>query len=179
MKRAVLLLLVMTAAPAAAQVRIPPPPKRGEPAVQPRVFVLATIQQFAAADTFDAVFGGTTHPFFGGGTARILPVEFVGGYRFRGGARSRLTPYFGGGIGAFNYKEESEFDEAEEEISFTKAGYLALAGVEFRLSRRLSAAVDVQYSRVPGALGDGGLSQEFDEDDLGGLAVRFRLMVGN
>jgi hypothetical protein len=164
------------------------------------------------------VFGGTTHPFFGGGiqlawrggffvdgtlsffrktgerafrfegetfglgiplTARILPVEFVGGYRFRGGARSRLTPYFGGGIGAFNYKEESEFDEGDEEISFTKAGYLALAGVEFRLTRRLSAAVDVQYSRVPGALGDGGLSQEFDEDDLGGLAVRFRLMVGN
>ena len=27
--------------------------------------------------------------------------------------------------------------------------------------------------------GDGGLSAEFGEDDLGGLAVRFRFMVGN
>jgi hypothetical protein len=36
----------------------------------------------------------------------------------------------------------------------------------------------VQYSSVSDILGQGGLSQELGEDNLGGVAVRFRLMVG-
>jgi hypothetical protein len=31
---------------------------------------------------------------------------------------------------------------------------------------------------VPDALGGGGLSAEFNEDDLGGTVVRFRVIVG-
>jgi hypothetical protein len=39
-------------------------------------------------------------------------------------------------------------------------------------------AVDVQYTHVPGILGDAGVSQATREDDLGGLAGRFKLIVG-
>jgi hypothetical protein len=38
--------------------------------------------------------------------------------------------------------------------------------------------VDVQYTTVPGILGEGGISQELGEDDLGGVAVRFRFVLG-
>ena len=90
-----------------------------------------------------------------------------------------MTPYVGAGIGAYFYKEESDFDESGDDIESSHAGYLGVAGVEFGVSRRIFTAFDVQYSHVPGILGDGGLSQEFGDDSLGGLAVRFRLMVGN
>src|SRR6185436_16546318 len=32
-----------------------------------RPFVMASVQQFSAQETFDAAFGATTEPFFGGG----------------------------------------------------------------------------------------------------------------
>ena len=215
---AAVLIVLGAAVPARAQVRIPDPPSRSESSVSPRVFALASVQQFSAADTFDAAFGGSVHPFFGGGIqlawrngyffdgtvsffrktgeraftfdgeafglgiplkSTLLPVEFTTGYRFAGGGESRVIPYVGVGIGFYSYNEESDFDEAEDEVSSHKPGYLGMAGVEFRMSRRLWSAVDVQYSRVPGILGDGGLSAVLGDDDLGGLAIRFRLMVGN
>jgi hypothetical protein len=208
-------LVCALATPAAAQVRIPPLPSQSEPVVSPRVFVLAAVQKFAAADTFDTAFGRSVQPFLGGGLqvawrngffvdgaisffhktgerafifedepfplgvpleATIVPFEATTGYRFLGSPQSRVTPYVGGGVGAYSYKEGSDSDD---EVSIQKAGVLALAGVELRVSRRLWTAFDVQYSHVPGILGDGGLSAEFGEDDLGGIAVRFRFMVGN
>ena len=106
--------------------------------------------------------------------------EFAAGYRFARGGEARVTPYVGGGFGVYNYQEESDFDDPQDdEVSFHKPGYLGMAGLEFKVSRRIWTAVDVQYSRVPGILGDGGLSGALGEDDLGGFAVRFRLMVGN
>jgi opacity protein-like surface antigen len=216
MRYAAVLSMWLVATPALAQ-RIPDPPGQSEPSVAPRVYFLATVERFAAADTFNAAFGGSAYPFFGGGIqaawkngffldgavsyfrktgerafafqgetfglgipvkATLIPVEFSAGYRF-GGSGSRVTPFAGGGLGIYNYKEESGFDEAGDEVSSHKAGYFGLAGVEFRMSRRIWSAVDVQYSRVPGILGDGGLSALFGEDDLGGFAIRFRLMVGN
>ena len=72
---AAVLVLLSLAAPATAQVRIPPPPQRGEPNAVPRVYFLATVQQFDAEDTFETVFGRAVHPFFGGG----LQVAFRNG----------------------------------------------------------------------------------------------------
>jgi len=36
----------------------------------------------------------------------------------------------------------------------------------------------VQYSHVPGILGNAGVSQQAGESDLGGVAARFKLVVG-
>ena len=212
---AALLLAIFLAAPAFAQVSVPPP---APPNSSLRLFALASAQRFTAGDTFEAVFDGAVHPFFGGGlqavvkrnwfiegtisyfkktgerafvfqgettglgiplTASVLPLEFTAGYRFVGAPKSRVTPYLGGGIGAYKYKESSDFDESGDEVDTTQAGYQLLAGVEFRMTRRLWSAIDIQYTHVPGILGEGGISAELGDDDLGGIAVRYRLMVGN
>jgi hypothetical protein len=51
-------------------------------------------------------------------------------------------------------------------------------GAEFRLHRWVGLSVDAQYSRVKGILGAGGLSAQLGESDLGGIAARFKLIVG-
>jgi hypothetical protein len=41
-----------------------------------RVFAMATEQSFAAVDTFDATFGKTYGPFFGGGAQLVVNDRF-------------------------------------------------------------------------------------------------------
>jgi opacity protein-like surface antigen len=208
-KRAILVLLACACAlpaPAAAQ---------DAPALALRPFALATEQSFAAIDTFDATFGHSTEPFFGGGvqllihdgiyveftasrfkkdgdrafrsgginyslgiplTATITPLELTGGYRFH--FWPRVRPYVAGGIGSYGYTETSGFADPGDDVSVRHKGYLANAGAEFRLHRWVGLGVDVQYSHVPGILGQGGISQQTGENDLGGVAARFRLLVG-
>jgi hypothetical protein len=45
-------------------------------------------------------------------------------------------------------------------------------GLEARIWKRIGAGLEVQYRGVADALGDGGLSEAFNETDLGGAAVR-------
>jgi hypothetical protein len=63
-----------TGAPALAQSRQAPSPRPREPypAISPRGFVLFGQQQFAADQTFDAVFDKTALPFVGGGADIVL-----------------------------------------------------------------------------------------------------------
>ena len=196
------------AAPAAAQ---------DPPALSIRPFVMATEQSFAAIDTFDAVFGKTVLPFFGGGvqvvvndgffaelsasrfrktgeraylsggkafklgiplTATITPFEISGGYRFRLRQLPRVRPYAAVGYGSYAYQETSDFAQAGDDVDTKHPGYVVNGGAEFRLHRWVGLAVDVQYSHVPGILGTGGVSQQAGESDLGGVAARFKLVVG-
>ena len=67
----------MMVAPVAAQ---------DPPALSIRPFVMATEQSFAAVDTFNAVFGKTYFPFFGGGAQVVIHDRFfaeVSASRFR------------------------------------------------------------------------------------------------
>jgi len=193
-----------------------PPPYR-EPKVGVRPFFLVTGQRFLAGETFDAVFGRSVEPFWGGGVnvhfaqglfidatvshfsgdgeraftfegdsfglgiplrATVTPIEFSAGWRFPQGRQHQVVPYVGGGIGTYKYSEESDFASDTENLSAQKTGFLVVGGSEFRVHRIVTTAVDVQYSSVSGILGQGGLSEEFGEDNLGGIAVRFRVMVG-
>lgn len=61
-----LLVVLMLAAPAAAQQAGDVPP------LSIRPFVLGTLESFAASETFDAVFGRTYQPFFGGGVQVLV-----------------------------------------------------------------------------------------------------------
>jgi len=73
----VLVAGLAVATPAAAQT---------PPAVSIRPFVMATAQSFAASDTFDASFGKTVLPFFGGGIQVVVNGGFfveLGISRFR------------------------------------------------------------------------------------------------
>ena len=109
-------------------------------------------------------------------TARITPLEISAGYRFM--ASPRLIPYAGAGIARYAYTETSDFADAGENIDTTHTGYLVLGGVEVRAHRWVGVSVDVQYTQVTGILGSAGISKEFGEDNLGGTAVRVKVLVG-
>jgi hypothetical protein len=196
------------AAPAAAQ---------DPPAVSIRPFVMATEQSFAAIDTFDATFGKTYFPFFGGGvqvvihdgffveasasrfrqtgeraylsggtafklgiplTATITPLEISAGYRFTLPQLPRVRPYAAIGYGSYSYQETSDFAEPGDNVDTRHGGYLVNGGAEFRLHTWVGLAIDVQYNQVKGILGSGGVSQQAGESDLGGVAARFKLVIG-
>jgi opacity protein-like surface antigen len=110
-------------------------------------------------------------------TVTISPVEVAAGYRFRNFRRS-VTPYVGTGLGVYRYKETSPAAEPGEEVDERHAGWLFVAGAEMRVHRWLALGADLHYSYVPGILGQAGLSKEADEHSLGGVAARFRVIVG-
>jgi hypothetical protein len=110
-------------------------------------------------------------------TATIVPIEFSAGYRF-GGQDAKVIPYAAGGIGRYNYQEQSDFAADGDNIDTHHIGYLVNGGVEFRLQKWIGATADVQWTHVPGILGQAGLSQAAGESDLGGVAVRFKVVVG-
>ena len=109
----------------------------------------------------------------------IMPIEISGGYRF--GAEwssTRVIPYVAAGLASYKYTETSGFEVAGDKVSERGSGFLVLGGAEFRVHPWVSASADVQYTRVGGVFGEGGLSQQLEEDDLGGVAVRFRVIIG-
>ena len=109
-------------------------------------------------------------------TASLTPLEFSAGYRFH--PWPQLRPYVGGGAGAYHYKESSQFSTDQENIDSTHAGVILEGGLEFRLHRWIGVAADAHYTYVPGILGDAGISKDFGEKSLGGIAARFRFIVG-
>jgi len=219
---ALLLILLSLAAPAplAAQTTA-----GAYPAFAPRAFVMFSQQQFAAKETFEAIFGESTGSFRGGGvdvviarnifaeigfarfeqtgervfpcvpavpppgsevkcpfrlgiplTAKIRSVEFVAGYRVT--AWRRVLPYGGIGVGSHRYQESSEFAAAGDDVSVSASGLVLAGGVEVRLARFIGVTVDVRRSTIEEIIGSGGISKEFGENDLGGTAARFRIIIG-
>jgi hypothetical protein len=116
-------------------------------------------------------------------TVTLMPIEIGAGWRFtptaRRGSReqvSRITPFAGGGLVFYRYREVSEFDEAGEGEFESFSGYHLFGGVDIDLTRTIFAGVEAAYRIVPDALGAGGASELFEETDLGGFAIR--LVVG-
>ncbi len=217
MKAALVFVAVLAVTtPLAAQTRRSPAPRAATPSVSLRTLAVVTAQNFAAAESFKAVFGQPLQPFFGGGlgvafrsglyidatasrfkktgqrafhfngklfglgvplTVTETPLELTVGYRHQA-PRSRVVPYFGGGLGIYRYQETPDGDDPSENVDRRHAGYLAVGGVEFRVSRWVGLSGDLQYTRVPGILGDGGISKEVNENNLGGVALRFRTIIG-
>jgi hypothetical protein len=180
-----------------------------------RLFFLATDQSFAAKTTFNAAFGKSVEPFFGGGlqvvgrnglfvefgisrfkrtgqraflnngqafplgiplTATITPLELSAGYKFF--ASSRFIPYAAAGVGRYAYREEADFAIDGDNVDTHHVGYLAAGGVEVRLHRWIGVAVDAQYTHITGILGAAGVSKDAGESDLGGIAGRFKILIG-
>ncbi|MCC7415771.1 MAG: hypothetical protein IT176_01430 [Acidobacteria bacterium] len=109
-------------------------------------------------------------------TVAITPLELAFGYRFR--PSRRIVPFAGAGLGSYRYEETSGESDPEGNVDARHIGYLAVGGAEFLAARWLRVALDAHYTRVPGILGAGGISQQAGEDDLGGTAVRLRVIVG-
>jgi opacity protein-like surface antigen len=109
-------------------------------------------------------------------TVSVTPLEFSFGYRFHPSAQ--LRPYVGGGVGIYHYKETSQFSTDQENVDTNHAGVIVEGGIEFRLHRWIGVAADAHYTYVPGILGEGGISKDVNEKSLGGIAARFKVIVG-
>jgi opacity protein-like surface antigen len=109
-------------------------------------------------------------------TATITPFEVTGGYRYR--MSPRIVPYAGIGVGSYGYKETSQFSDATENLDTRHAGFLVVGGAEVRLHRWVGISGDVQYTHVTGILGTAGISKDAGENDLGGVALRLKVIVG-
>lgn len=110
-------------------------------------------------------------------TVTVTPIQFTAGYRDRsyGGA----FPYLGVGLGWQTLQEESpSLTEDQQRTRHGHVGYHILGGAEFPFSPWLSVAGEVQWTSVPNVLGDTGVSALFEEDDFGGTAFRFKVIVG-
>jgi hypothetical protein len=80
--------------------------------------------------------------------------------------------YGGGGLLRVSYKEDSEFAGSLENVNSTFNGYIVFGGVEVTVWKWVIAGVEGQYRGINNALGDGGVSEVFGENNLGGGAVR-------
>ena len=108
-------------------------------------------------------------------TITITPITLLFGYRFRRGA---VVPYLGGGFGAYLLKEKSPSDIEGESIDEHHKSYQVVGGLELQTIPWVALAVEVQYTRVPDALGANGVSKVFNERDLGGLQAQLKLLIG-
>ena len=103
-------------------------------------------------------------------TVTMTPIEAGGGWRFASKG-SGVTPYVGASFLSVGYTETSKFADAAENTSERFSGQDVFGGVEFG-AKWIAVAAEVQYRRVPNALVAGGVSQDFDENDLGGFTAR-------
>lgn len=111
-------------------------------------------------------------------TLKLRPLEIGGGWRLRAVANGRVVPYVGGGLLRMSYDETSGFAGSRENISESFMGSNVFGGVEVRVAPWIIAGVEGQYRHVANALGDGGVSVEVGENNLGGTTFRILIGVG-
>jgi hypothetical protein len=108
----------------------------------------------------------------------ITPLEVTAGWQFRFRRLPRFRPYIGGGLTSYGYKETSQFAAGQEDVDERFDGYHLLGGAEYRVSRWIAVGGDVNWSTIPDAIGSSGVSEVFDETDLGGVSIRFKITIG-
>jgi hypothetical protein len=136
-------------------------------------------------------------------TVTLTPVEITGGWRYRhcpqprrppqkpGAPRApqprvtptrpcapKVIPYVGGGLSSFKYTETSEFESTNEDVDDRFNGFHVVGGAEYRLMRWVAVGGELAWSSLAEALGDGGVSAAFNEDNLGGATFRLKITVG-
>lgn len=108
----------------------------------------------------------------------VTPLELTVGWRFRLRRAPRFVPYVGGGYTSMRYHETSDFATDEENVDEAFGGYHLLGGAEYKITRWLGVAGEATWTTVPDAIGEGGVSDAFNETDLGGTAFRFKITIG-
>jgi hypothetical protein len=114
-------------------------------------------------------------------TLSLTPLEVTAGYRVapprRRGGRLVASPiaYFaGGGVGTVGYTESDDDGDISERFT----SYHVMGGADVTVWGPVQVGGEARYRWVPDGLGAGGVSDEFNETDLGGLSLRVRIGVG-
>ena len=108
---------------------------------------------------------------------RMLPIDLGVGWRFNHVTRANdVTPFVGGGAVLLHYSETTPAGDPTDNVSSTFVGFEGFGGIDLLLGSSITVAPEVDYRSLPGAIGSGGLSQVFNETNLGGFA--FRVTVG-
>ena len=137
-------------------------------------FVQVSFERFRETGTRALVSGTNVFTLDEPATVTVEAVLATVGYR--AGTHRRFAPYFGAGLGWHMLTEESPNGTARQETD--KIGYHVIGGSEWVLGRVFALAGEVQWSTVPKAIGETGVSSAFAEDDLGGATFRFKVLIG-
>lgn len=121
-------------------------------------------------------------------TVTLTPVELTGGWRHRftrataPRARTRrptaFTAFIGAGLTSLAYRETAEFAEAGDDVDDRFTGAHVLGGLEYAATRWVHVGVEAVWTSIANAIGDGGVSAAFGENDLGGTTVRIKVSLG-
>jgi hypothetical protein len=109
---------------------------------------------------------------------KVTPIEISAGWQFRVRRLPELTPYVAGGLTSMRYQETSDFSAAGEDVDETFGGYHVLGGARYTITRWLGIAGEASWTTVPDAIGMAGVSEAFNESDLGGATFRFKITIG-
>ena len=114
-------------------------------------------------------------------TIGLTPIEVSAGYRFTQARRTRsgvvaspIALFGGGGVGSVGYAETDDDGEISERFT----AYHVMGGADVTVWKALQLGAELRYRWVPDGLGAGGVSDAFNETDLGGSTFRVRIGVG-
>jgi hypothetical protein len=105
---------------------------------------------------------------------RIRTIYGTVGYRYPLG-KSGFVPYAGLGGGSASYREESTVASITETENRSKGSFHGLIGLEYGRGHVRLAAEGI-YTTVSDAIGVGGVSKVYGEDDLGGFVAQAKLI---
>jgi hypothetical protein len=142
--------------------------------------LFADIGAWRYRDDGERVFvqNGVVYPLNVATEVSVTPIELSAGWQFRIRTMPKVRPYAGGGLTVMNYTETSDFATEAENVGETFSGYHVFGGVEYKISRWLGLAGEGWWTTVPDAIGESGVSKEFNEDNLGGASFRFKVTIG-
>jgi hypothetical protein len=106
---------------------------------------------------------------------KFRPLDVAVGWRMM---LKRYSPFVGIGLSRISYEETSDFSTLGDEVKAARNGAMVMAGLDVRVWRWVNVGGEVRYRRVQGLLGSGGVSEAFNEDQLGGVSAAMRLSVG-
>ncbi|HNV04067.1 MAG TPA: SH3 domain-containing protein [Vicinamibacterales bacterium] len=119
---------------------------------------------------------GTTYDLGVPTTITFTPVDAGLGWRVALGKRAHS--YVGGGVTLLQYRETSDFAADGENVDESHTGYYACAGLEYSLTKWLHLRGEARVTSVANAIGQAGVSKDFEENNLGGLGVAVKLAIG-
>jgi len=122
--------------------------------------------------------GGEVFPLGIDTDVTMTPLEVSAGWRVRPLFGARVRPQLGVGYTRLRYEESADFAQDGDDVDESFNGFHVIGGAEVRLARWVGVAGEVVWTSVGDAIGKGGASQAFDEDNLGGTSLRVKLVIG-